>query len=310
MPCNGALRRRPARMASFLVLFATLLPASLAAQPVTYRLWPSGPPATVESPAGPEVEWPGTDGLPRVTGISDPTMTIYRPKNGNGTAVLVCPGGGYQRLSIEREGTRVCEWLASLGVTSVLLKYRVPTREHADPGRAPMQDAQRAIGMLRHRAAELAIDPNRIGILGFSAGGHLAIITALHPDRRTYAPDLSIEARDAAPNFLIPIYPGFIVDPDNPHVLRSEHQVTDRAPPICLIHAHDDDNILSTSSGSALLYLEYKKHGLPAELHIYRQGGHGFGISARGRPIDEWTARVEEWMRNMGWLSPRPVSPE
>jgi acetyl esterase/lipase len=236
-------------------------------------------------------------------------MTIYRPEKGNGTAVLVCPGGGYRHLSIEKEGARACEWLASLGVTAVLLKYRVPTRDLSEPSRAPVQDAQRALGMLRHRAAELAIDPRRVGILGFSAGGHVAIVAALQADKRNYERDTTIESADVAPNFIIPVYPGFLVDMNDPNRLRAEYNVTDRAPPICLIHAHDDDNVLSTSTGSALLYLEYKKHRVPAELHIYRQGGHGFGMTSKGRPVDEWMIRVSEWMRSMGWLPGRqPVS--
>jgi acetyl esterase/lipase len=302
-------RRSGSGSAARLLLFAALMPAILAAQPVTHPLWPAGAPASAESPSAPEVEWRGTDGVRRVTRVSEPTMTIYRPETGNGTAVLVCPGGGYRHLSIDREGTLVCEWLASLGVTSVLLKYRVPTRDHSEPSRAPMQDAQRALGMLRHRATELAIDPTRVGILGFSAGGHLAIVTALHADTRIHAPDSAIGFGVAPPNFVIAIYPGFLVDLDNPHKLRPEYTVTDRAPPIYLIHAHDDDNVLSTSSGSALLYLEYKKHRRPAELHIYQQGGHGFGISRRGIPIDRWTVQVEEWMRSTGWLAPRPAKP-
>jgi dienelactone hydrolase len=286
-----------------LFVLACILPVAVVAQPETITLWPAGAPQPPGFEAAPEMEVTRKvdDGVRRITNVAEPTMTLYKPGTMNGAAVLVCPGGGYNILSIVNEGTLVCEWLNSLGVTSVLLKYRVPTRRRPEPVREPLQDAQRALGMLRHRADAWGIDPDRIGILGFSAGGHIAVMAALHPNERTYTRDPALEAADATPNFVIPVYPAFLVDPGNT-VLRPEYRVTTHSPPICLIHAHDD-NGLTSSSGSALLYLEYKKHKRPAELHIYTKGGHGFGMKKAGLPADGWPARAGEWMQSMGWLA-------
>ena len=293
-----------AGLALRLGLLAALVPLGLAAaEPLVIPLWPEGAPQPPGFRAEPEalVKRPKDDGLRRPTNVSAPTITLYRPDRANGAAVLVCPGGGFIHLSIENEGTKVCEWLQSLGITAALLKYRVPTHDRPDPVREPLQDAQRALGMLRHRAGDWGIDPQRIGILGFSAGGNIAINAALHTGERSYRLDPAVEARDATPSFAVPIYSSYLVQPDNSFVLQSRYRVTDRSPPMCLIHAHDDRGV-TTSSGSALLYLEYKKHGRPAELHIYTHGGHGFGMRPTGHPVDAWPARVEEWFRSMGWI--------
>jgi acetyl esterase/lipase len=286
-----------------LLIFACILPAVAFAQSVTVALWPKGPPQPPGFQPEPEVEVKRKvdDGRRRITNVSEPTMTLYRPRRPNGAAVLVCPGGGYNILSIENEGTMVCEWLNSLGVTGVLLKYRVPTRRRPEPSREPLQDAQRAMGLLRHRAGEWGIDPKRIGVLGFSAGGHIAVLLALHANERTYERESSLESADATPNFAIPVYPAFLVDQEKAFVLKPEYQVTDRSPPICIIHIHSDSG-LTSSSGSALLYLEYKKRNRPAELHIYAQGRHGLGMSRTGIPADGWPDRAGEWMRSMGWI--------
>ena len=241
------------------------------------------------------------DGIKRVTNVSDPTITIYKPEKANGTSVLVCPGGGYSILAIEHEGTQVCDYLNSIGVTAVLLKYRVPRRDPANPSLEPLQDAQRAMGILRQRAGEFGLRPDRIGILGFSAGGHLSVMTALHANERTYRQDAALDAMDATPNFAVPVYPAYLVGKDETFTLLPEVKVTEKAPPMCLIHAHDDKGVTSASS-SALLYLEYKKLNLPAELHIFAKGGHGFGMKKTGLPTAEWHLRVGEWMRAMGWL--------
>ena len=237
----------------------------------------------------------------RVTNVSEPTLSVYRPEKQNGTAVVVCPGGGYSILAIEHEGTRVCEWLNSLGVTAVLLKYRVPARDKQNPSVEPLQDAQRAVGIVRKNAAAWGINPGRIGILGFSAGGHLAVMAALHPSERTYPLDPALEVEDAAPNFLIPVYPAYLVGKEDLFTLLPSVKVSASSPPVCLIHAHDDKGVTSASA-SVLLYLEYKKWGVPAELHVFGQGGHGFGMRPGGKPVNQWQHRVGEWMRAMGLL--------
>lgn len=291
----------------FCVLLASLAGAHAvrtvrAAEPIVVQLWPEGAPEKPGVVIEPEKVIPpkGENDVLRITNVSDPTIAVYPAAQPNGAAVMVCPGGGYGILAIEHEGTQVCEWLNQQGVTAVLLKYRVPVRQLV-PGFEPLQDAQRAMGILRKRASEWGIDPQRIGILGFSAGGHLAVMTALHANERMYRTDPQWDEEDATPNFLIPIYPAYLVSKADLFTLVPLCKPTEKAPPACFIHAHDDKG-LSSSSGSALLYLEYKKLGIPAELHIHSMGGHGFGMRRAGNPVNEWPQRVGEWMRVSGFL--------
>ncbi len=274
-----------------------------AAEPVTLKLWPEGAPekAGVVIEAEKRIEPKNANDVLRVTNVTEPTLTVYKPAQANGTSVLVCPGGGYGILALEHEGTQVCEWLNSLGVTAILIKYRVPVRLNT-PGFEPLQDTQRAVGLVRHHAQEWGLNPHRVGILGFSAGGHLAVMTALHPNERSYSVNPALDTEDATPDFLIPIYPAYLVSKENPFELLPTVNVTAKAPPICLVHAHDDEGVTS-SSASALLYLEYKKLGIPGELHIYHTGGHGFGMKKGDRPVAEWPQRVGEWLKAMGLLS-------
>ena len=287
-------------------LFLALAAASLyAGEPRTLKLWPGGAPEPAGFQAAPEVEIPKKNeaDVKRVANVSEPTLALYQAAKPNGTAVIVAPGGGYSILAIEHEGTQVCEYLNTLGVTCALLKYRVPARTKDDPGREALQDAQRAMGLLRHHAADWGIRPDRVGILGFSAGGHLAVMATLHANDRTYKTDPALDVDDATPNFAVPVYPAYLVTKDDTFHLKPEIKVTESSPPMCLVHAGNDQGVTSSSS-SALLYLEYKKLNLPAELHIYAQGGHGFGMRASGLPAAEWLVRVGEWMRAMGWLTP------
>ena len=170
-----------------------------------------------------------------------------------------------------------------------------------NPSREPLQDAQRAMGILRHRAADFGLKADRIGILGFSAGGHLTVMTSLHANDRTYPQDPALDVPDATPNFSIPVYPAYLVSKEDTFTLLPEIKVTEKSPPMCLVHAHDDKGVTSSSS-SALLYLEYKKLNLSAELHIYAKGGHGFGMKQSELPTATWSIRVGEWMKSMGWL--------
>ncbi len=286
-----------------LPIFLLMLAAGTsAAETTTFKLWPSGAPdpAGYESKPEEEIKREKDDGIRRVTNVSEPTLTFYPSSASDGTTVLVCPGGGYSILALEHEGTAVCEFLNLQGYNAALLKYRVPRRDPANPSREPLQDAQRAMSLLRLRAGELGIKPDRIGILGFSAGGHLAVMTALHANERTYKQDAALDAPDATPNFCIPVYPAYLVGKDDTFTLLPEVKVTPKSPPMCLIHAHDDKGVTSASA-SALLYLEYKKLGLPCELHIYTQGGHGFGMKPKDMPVEDWPFRVVEWMQAMGW---------
>ena len=290
-----------------LPLLTFLSAASLhAAEPLTLKLWPKGAPepAGFKIEAEKEIPKKSDAEVKRVTNVSEPTITIFRAEKPNGTAVIVAPGGGYSILAIEHEGTQVCEYLNTIGVTCALLKYRIPARDKSDPSREPLQDAQRAIGLMRHHASEWGVKPDRVGILGFSAGGHLTVMATLHANDRTYTTDAALDVEDATPNFAVPVYPAYLVaSSDDTFHLRPEIKVTEKSPPMCLVHAGDDKGVTS-ASGSALLYLEYKKLNLPAELHIYAKGGHGFGMRKSGLPTAEWLVRVGEWLGSMGWLKP------
>jgi acetyl esterase/lipase len=273
----------------------------LAAEPITLKLWPDGPPTTMVPKSEATVkliESYGGARPNRETDVSDPTITVYRPETPNGTSVIVAPGGGFMFLSYAHEGTEVCEWLNSLGVTAVLLKYRTPTRDEKEMFEIPVQDAQRAMGLVRQHAREWKLDPQRVGLLGFSAGANLAGHAARDRGERTYPqkPDLD---DPRGPDFLVFIYGGGFLDKDDKSKFRAGFSVPADAPPVFMLVAHDDG---ANPIEAAKLYLEYKQQNLSAELHICAQGGHGFGMNKNGKPINDWPQRCAEWMKSQGLL--------
>lgn len=291
------------RIALFLLLAGSVL-AAPPSEPITLKLWPDGAPSPmpVKSEATAKLIQSYGGATPtRLTDISDPTITIYRPEKPNGASVIVAPGGGFMFLSYSFEGTQVCEWLNSIGVTAVLLKYRTPTRDGAEPFTLPVQDAQRAMGLVRKHAAEWGLDAKRVGLLGFSAGANLAGHAAWDRGARTYPQ--KVEVDDArGPDFLVFIYGGGFLDKQDKTKFRPGFQVPADAPPAFFLVAHDDKtNPVETT----MLYLEYKKQNLPAEIHICTKGGHGFGMRPSGNPINDWPQRCAEWMRSMGFLESR-----
>ena len=271
----------------------------LTAEPLVLDLWPDGVPASGQKADSSEEVRTNKNGILRITNVTRPQMTVYRPDDPNGAAVLVCPGGGYKILAYEHEGTDVCEFLTEHGVTAILLKYRVPS-----PRERALQDAQRAIGMIHHHAEEWGVDSGRIGMLGFSAGGNLTVMTCLHGSEHTYPMDEKLDVENSIPSFAIPVYPAYLVERGSEGPLLSDITVKDTSPPLCLVHAADDP---WTASGSFLLAVEYKKHDIPCEVHVYAKGGHGFGMKKKGLPVDAWPHRVIEWMDSMGYLT-RPDS--
>ncbi len=278
---------------------ASLIAAStsFAAEPLlTLKLWPEGPPGQmIIKPAAKDGKAPNPS---VITNITDPTITIYKPEKPNGTAVVVAPGGGFRFLSIKHEGTLVCEWLNTLGVTGVLLTYRTPTNEEPSSYEKPVQDAQRAIGMVRHHAAEWGIDPKRVGLLGFSAGGNLAGHASFDRIERTYAQKPELDG-DAKPDFMVMIYGGGFLDATDKTKFRPGFSVPADAPPSFFLVAHDDK---TNPIEAMMLYMELKKQNIPAEVHIMTKGGHGFGMRKDGNPVNDWPARCGEWMGSMGWL--------
>ncbi|MBA4062940.1 MAG: xylanase [Isosphaera sp.] len=289
------------RVCLSLALALALTLPSKAAEPTVVKLWPGKAPGETKD-LGPEV-YPepkkGQADVKRLTNVSDPTITIYSPakEKANGTAVVVAPGGGYSILAIEHEGTQVCEWLRDLGVTAVLLKYRVPKRAAQTPDNLAMiQDAQRAVSMVRSRNAELGIDPKRVGMLGFSAGGNLTAWTCLAEKRMYDIPDDKPEP-PFRPDFAVLVYPAYLTDKGG--ALKPEFAVTKDSPPMFFAHSSDDP---VTSEGSVALYLALKKNGVPAELHLYATGGHGYGMRKIPHPAATWPDRCADWMKARGLL--------
>ncbi|TWI51466.1 acetyl esterase/lipase [Pseudoduganella flava] len=292
------------------MLLATTVSCALAA-PTVLPLWPEGVPG--QKNIGPEQNYNGY-----IQNVSEPTLTLVGPAvdRPNGTAVIVAPGGGYVRLSNDREGTQYATWLSTLGVTTFVLKYRM--QEFGHP--APLQDVLRAVRLLRSRAAEFHIDPNRIGVMGSSAGGHLAASAGTlfdHPAGRTRN---DLDKVSARPDFLMLMYPVIAMEgpaahmgsrkallgekpsPELVQLMSVDKQVTSRTPPTLLIHTQADAAV--PVENSILFYQALTKAKVPAELYAFEQGGHGMGMRDGLANASMWPRRAEEWLRARGLLTP------
>jgi acetyl esterase/lipase len=235
--------------------------------------------------------------------VSQPTMTVYSPVGSNtGAAVVVFPGGGYTVLAIDLEGTEVCDWLTPKGVTCVLLKYRVPCVKSGPyrDCRTALEDAQRTMGLLRFRAAQWHIDPHKIGVLGFSAGGHMVAALSTHFERRLYPTVDAADSESCRPDFAIALYPGHLAR-DRDFALNPDIRVTSRTPPTFLVQAEDDP--VDPVENSIVYHAALRKSGIPAEMHLYVKGGHAFGLRRTSSPITGWPELAETWLASIGMVS-------
>jgi len=306
------MHRRPAAALVLLLTLQAAVAHAAAWQPprghTQLPLWPGKPPNAAPV-AGPET---AADVEPAkyvagrtwayVRNVSTPTITVYPPKGTNtGAAVVVFPGGGYNVLAIDLEGSEVCEWLASRGITAVLLKYRVPCAvvgPHRDCPTA-LQDAQRAMSLVRSHAAEWRIDPRKVGVLGFSAGGHMVASISTHA-KRIYAPVDSADRQSWRPDFAVALYPGHLATRGGT-ILNSDIQVTAQTPPTFLVQAQDDP--IDPVENSIVFHKALQKAGVPAELHVFEKGRHGFGLRQTELPITRWPELMEAWLHTIGVLS-------
>jgi acetyl esterase/lipase len=300
---------------SLVACFHLVRAASAEDTPLIVELWPGkvpdepggiGPEKVVMSPKLDRKQVEVTESTRMLTNVTKPTITILRPakEKDTGAAVLICPGGGYWNLYWQLEGEEVAAWLNSLGVTGVILKYRVPRRPDepkGEPARRPLQDAQRAVSLVRSKAKEWGIDPERIGMIGFSAGGHLSIATATSFEKRTYEPQDDIDKVSCRPNFAILAYSGYLKAKEKDE-LAAGLSVPKGTPPVFLVHGGDD--LISPPEHSVLMYLALKRAGVSAELHVYANTAHDFGVRPSDRPHGAWTAACGHWLRQQGFLRP------
>ena len=305
------------------VLFIALAPFCLNAQTNVWQpslghtqmpIWPGTPPdADAQHTTAPESVSAskglvGGKSVLVISNVSQPTMTIYSPKGRNtGIAMVVFPGGGYQVLAMDLEGTEICDWLTSKGITAILLKYRVPlarTEPYSQPTPLALEDAQRTLGLVRLHAAEWHINPHKIGVIGFSAGGHMVADTSTHFDKRSYPPVDAADQESCRPDFAVACYPGHLWDRDegefklNPHV-----HVTTNTPPTFIVMAEDDH--VDHVEQALTYYIALKKASVPVEMHLYTEGGHGFGLRQTKHPIKAWPHLVEAWLQTIGMIPPQ-----
>lgn len=288
---------------------------------LTFAITPSSLPAAAEPKA--ELLWP--NGAPGAKGdqpADKPTLIVHLPEAGeaNGAAVVVCPGGGYGHLAMGHEGQEIADWLNSFGVAALICDYRHRGKGYGHP--APLQDAQRAIRTARARAAEWKIDPGRIGIMGFSAGGHLASTAGTHFDAGDPGAADPVQRVSSRPDFLILCYPVIALDEPYSHRgsqrnllgeeagpelirnLSNEKQVTAQTPPTFLFHTDEDKGV--PPENSVMFYLALRRAGVPAEMHIYRVGRHGLGLAAETPGTSNWPKQCQDWMRGLGLLEKTP----
>lgn len=279
-----------------------LCQAADAAEPAVITLWPERPPGETADP-GPETVQPNKPGenppVTRLTNVSQPTLTVFLPppELRTGTSIVICPGGGFRILAWNKEGLEVAEWFNSIGVTAFVLKYRTPTGDRKESWLAPAQDAQRAIRVVRGRAAEWGLSPDRIGLLGFSAGGSAAANAAIKSESKLYDGTDKLDQISCRPDFVTLVYPAYLVNAQGE--LKPDLVVSRETPPMFLAHAFNDG---VTCENSLQLFLALKKAGVASDLHIYSAGGHGFGLRASDQVASTWPKRCEDWLRSRGLL--------
>lgn len=252
-----------------------------------------------------------------ISGITEPSIIPMVPKKPNGTAVVIMPGGAYQRVVVDKEGYDIGQWLNDQGVTAFILKYRLPGEGHKQQYLVPLQDVQRAMRYIRANAADYKINPDKIGVIGFSAGGHLASTIATKYDYQAYEAIDDVDNESARPNFAMLVYPVISLQHLIAHsgsrkelvgenytkklvdLFSSEMHVTKDTPPTFLAHAHDDG--VSTLN-SVKFYTALKENNVSGELHIFKDGGHGFGIRGAEGSVANWTKLATEWMKGMWYL--------
>lgn len=273
------------------------------------KLWPDGLPAgsvvmdpeKVKKLKAKEVE--RSDG--RKYYVDSPALTVFQAPevDSNGCAVVICPGGAYNVLAWQKEGVELAQWFNSIGVTAFVLEYRVPRRIPDKIHWEPMQDVQRAIRLVRQYDTKYGIDSNRVGVLGFSAGGHLAVMAGVQYETKCYEPVDHVDKRSARPNFICPIYAAYLADgyKDDKAELGELITVTKDTPPTFMAAAWDDK---FRGAQSALLFSRLREHNVPAELHAYSKGGHGYGIRKSENPVSNWHHHLEAWLKVSTFLTP------
>lgn len=242
----------------------------------------------------------GKNTADRVFGVTTPTLSVYPADAAKacGTSVLVCPGGGYNILAWDHEGLAIAEWLNSIGVHAFVLKYRVPRRPD-DYMTPPLQDAQRAMRLIRSQGTGVSVDPERIGILGFSAGGHLAVAASTESKRQSYSTVDEADKVSARPDFMIPIYAAYLGHPKDDSQLNPSLNLTRTTPPMFTAVTQDDKN---RGIHAALLFAELTRVKVPAEVHVFTKGGHGYGMRESKNAVSGWPKACEAWMRSQGLL--------
>ena len=286
---------------------------AFAGEPVVVDLWPGRVPRDVGI-KGAETSRihpsPLVGPTKLITNVTKPTITIYPAPKGNntGTAMVICPGGGYWDLYWELEGEEVATWLNSMGMTGIILKYRCPRRPgdiKGEPPLGPQLDAQRAVRIVRSRAAEWGIDPKRIGIVGFSAGGHLSLATGTNFAKQLYPPIDAIDQFSSRPDFAVMCYSGYLKAKDK-DAISPGIEIPADTPPVFLAHASDDRESYggSISEHSAFMYIALRRAGIPAELHVYATGDHDFGVRQNDRLPSSWTGLCVNWLKSQNLYKP------
>jgi acetyl esterase/lipase len=285
----------------FFLICTSSLCLSVIAQEKTVILFPAGTPGE-EIPLEEKAETGGNrvagETVLRITNVSEPTVTIYKAseQTANGSAMIVCPGGGYNMLAYNLEGEEVCLWLNDLGITAILLKYRVPRREGKEKHEAPLQDLQRAISYVRANAEQMNINPHRIGVMGFSAGAHLAVMASNSFTNRTYPAIDEIDKSSCRPNYCLLVYPAYL-DSSQQLQLAPEIKVTSSTPPTMIVQTQDDKSYINSS---LVYYYALKEAGVPVSMHLYSKGGHGYGLRDTGAVVNSWPDRAEDWFLEIG----------
>jgi acetyl esterase/lipase len=304
------MKRLTASLA-LLVGLSAASPAPPTNPPLVLDLWPGKTPDDAGIPGEEKFFELQVGGKPHqvggkptrwLTNVTKPTLTVCRPakEKDTGAAMLICPGGGYHNLGWDVEGEEIAAWLNSVGITGIILKYRCPRRPgdvKGEPPLGPLKDAQRAVSLVRSKAKDWGLDPKKIGMVGFSAGGHLVGATATNFEKRAYE---SVDATDAVscrPDFAVMLYSGYFKVEQG---LSPTIRPTAGAPPMFLVHATDDP--ISAADHSVAMYLAMRRAGVRAELHVYETGGHGFGVRTVGHPCETWTTRCIEWLRAGGFV--------